>query len=235
MNIDSVQLHDLCVFLVEQRILIISDLHLGYEESLHQSGFLVPHKQFKKTEKRIMQTLSKTKAQTVVFNGDFKHNFGTIQPSEWREGIQLLETIKKKVPNVFIIEGNHDPTIGPLIKKADIACGTQLLADDVLITHGDEIPKETTLKEIKTIIIGHEHPALVIQEGRHKESYKCFLVGKWKNKRLIVMPSYNLITEGTNILSATNMSPFLQQSLKTFRVIVVGEKLLDFGLQKDLK
>ena len=232
---NNIALHDLCVFLREERVLIISDLHLGYEESLTDKGILIPHSQFEKTDHRILTTIKVLEPKIIIFNGDFKHNFGVVQASEWRQGLQLLAAIAKQGTRVFVIEGNHDPTVGPLLRKAKVYCGTQLLVGNKLITHGDHVPQEAARKDIKTIIIGHEHPALVVREGQRKESYKCFLVGKWKNKRLIVMPSYNLITEGSDVLSVNMLSPFLQHSLGSFHVIAVGERLLDFGLVRDLK
>ncbi len=234
MNIKNIELHDLCVFLREERVLIISDLHLGYEESLTSKGVLVPHSQFAHTEHRMLATVRALKPKTIVFNGDFKHDFGKIASSEWREGRKLLETVRKHTKSILIIEGNHDPSIGPFAAKIQVQIASLLISNDTLIVHGDEIPQESSLNNIKTIIIGHEHPAVTIREGMVSETYKCFLVGAWKRKRLIVMPSYNLITQGTNVLTQTLLSPFLS-SIDSFRVIVSQNGLFDFGKIKDMK
>jgi uncharacterized protein len=104
-------------------------------------------------------------------------------------------------------------------------------------------------ERIKTIIISHEHPAIKLRTKLRAETYKCFLVGKYKiegkgqkeNKRnklvdLIVMPSFNLATEGTDILTEKLLSPFLNQNISNFEVFVTDkDEILDFGKLKDLE
>jgi len=124
----------------------------------------------------------------------------------------------------------------------------------ILCLHGDKIPSKELLEGISTIIIGHEHPAVSIKDGPRAELFKCFLIGKWKRKDIIVVPSFNLVTEGTDILrncyaiSGTQkipkefsivmkekvLSPFLKGNLRNFEVVVVGDKLYYFGKVKDL-
>ena len=101
---------------------------------------------------------------------------------------------------------------------------------DILVAHGDELP---SLKaRARLIIIGHEHPAVTLRHGVRAEKYKCFLVGNWKKSVLIVQPSCNLATEGTDVLRSELLSPFLQQDISEFQMFVVDEKaqeLLAFG------
>ena len=101
-----------------------------------------------------------------------------------------------------------------------------------MFLHGDKILKESLNSKI--LIIGHEHPALNLREGPRKELYKCFLLGKYKNKILIVQPSFNLLTEGSDILKEKSLSPFLQQNLNNFEVFVVADKVYNFGKIKNL-
>ena len=86
----------------------------------------------------------------------------------------------------------------------------------------------------KTIIIGHEHPAIVLKEGPRKEKYKCFIKGKFKRKNLIVMPSFNLVTEGTDVLLETRLSPFLQRDISSFECWIVADKVYYFGKLKGI-
>ena len=86
--------------------------------------------------------------------------------------------------------------------------------NDILIMHGH---KEIKIpKNIKTIVIAHEHPAVSLKDGPRQETYKCFLKGKYKRKELIVLPSLNLVTEGTDMLKQDFLSPFLHQNLDNF-------------------
>ena len=87
-----------------------------------------------------------------------------------------------------------------------------------------------------TIIIGHEHPAISISKNSRSETFKCFLIGKYKNKNLIVMPSFNILIEGSNILKEKLLSPFLKKSnLDDFEIYVVADKIYNFGKLKNVK
>ncbi len=104
----------------------------------------------------------------------------------------------------------------------------------ILCLHGDKIPPKELLEGISTIIIGHEHPAVSIKDGPRAELFKCFLIGKWKRKDIIVVPSFNLVTEGTDIMKEKVLSPFLKGNLKEFNAVVAADKLYYFGKVKDL-
>ena len=100
---------------------------------------------------------------------------------------------------------------------------------NTLILHGHKIPKID--KKIKQIIIGHEHPAVSLDDGIKKEIFKCFLKGSYKNRELIVLPSFNLINEGSDVLNEDFLSPFLKNAdIETFKVFIASpEKTYDFG------
>ena len=101
--------------------------------------------------------------------------------------------------------------------------------------HGNKIPNKELLKDVSTIIIGHEHPAVSLKEVPRVEKFKCFLKGRYKGKDLIVQPSFNPIIEGTDLLRDEILSPFLQQSLDNFDVFVVEDKIYKFGALKNLR
>ena len=61
--------------------------------------------------------------------------------------------------------------------------------------HGDKLPDDKNLKQTETIIIGHEHPCIGIRNGERLEKIKCYLTGNYKGNKLIVMPSFNFISE----------------------------------------
>ncbi|MCH8004510.1 MAG: metallophosphoesterase [Nanoarchaeota archaeon] len=110
----------------------------------------------------------------------------------------------------------------------------KLLKNKILVLHGDEIPNKELLKDVSTIIIGHEHPAVSIKEGPRAELFKAFLVGKWKKYNLIAQPSFNLVVEGTDVLKEKVLSPFLKNNLRNLNAVVVGDKLYGFGKVREL-
>lgn len=218
------------------KTLVIADLHIGYEEALNRQGVMVPRFQFKDLYERLEKILKRARPEIVVVNGDIKHEFGKISEQEWRETLKILDLLLKNSKKVVLIKGNHDTILGPIAKKRDVevvesyGIGNK---KDILIIHGHKeikIPKKT-----KTIIIGHEHPAVSIREFPRHEVFKCFLKGKYKGKSLLVMPSFNLVTEGTDILKEELLSPFLKQNLDDFEVFVVSDKAYGFGKIRNMR
>ncbi len=74
-----------------------------------------------------------------------------------------------------------------------------------------------------------------LKKGSRVEVFKCFLKGSWNKKTLVVIPSFNLVTEGTDILKDKVLSPFLSQDISDFEVFVVSEKAYYFGKLKNLR
>lgn len=211
-------------------ILIIGDIQLGYEESMNRKGILIPRFQLEEMKNKLDQLFLKGgKIKKVVVNGDLKHEFGTISDQEWRDVLGFIDYILKKA-KVTVVKGNHDLMIEPILKKRNVELVDNLVADDILITHGDVVPVNLQ----KTIIIGHEHAAVSFSEKSY-EKFKCFLKGKWKGHTLIAMPSFNDLTIGTDLRTSEPLSPFLKGNLKNFEVFIPDEKkALYFGKLRDL-
>ena len=231
---------DLSLYLINEKVLIISDIHIGFEEALNKQGILVPRFQLKDLIQRVGRITSilkdnKLRVKKIIINGDLKHEFGRISEQEWKDTMKFLSFLKKKCNNILLIKGNHDNILGPIASKNEVEIKNYYRFKDILVTHGHKIPRIAYNKEIKTIIIGHEHPAVSISDKLRSELFKAFLIGSWNHKRLIVMPSLCLVTEGTNILREKTLSPFLSNvNLNKFRVLVVGDKIYDFGSISDL-
>ena len=216
--------------------LIISDLHIGLEEALNKEGILVPRFQLEEILKRLEKIFSKSKTtKKLVINGDLKHEFGEISRQEWRDTLKVLDFITQHNHEIILIKGNHDTILGPIAEKRNVKVVDFYQIDDITILHGNKIIPALS----KILIIGHEHPSLSFKE-RRGEKFKCFLKGKWKNKTIIVLPSFNFVTEGYDIAQEAPLSPFLKsQYLGNFEVFIVEpqskEGALYFGKFKDIK
>ncbi len=233
----DIEIVDLALYLRKKKILLIADTHIGYEEALNKQGILIPRFQFSSIVRRLEDILKKLpKLDRIVINGDIKHEFGKISEQEWRQTLKLLDLLQRYCDEIILIRGNHDKIIGPIAEKRNVEVMDDLIIDDILITHGSSIPEAIIRRTpCKSIIIGHEHPAVSLVDESRAETYKCFLKGKWRDKTLIVQPSFNQVTEGTDILKEQLLSPFLLQDMSDFRVYVVADKIYDFGILKDIK
>jgi len=232
--IKCIKIIDLGLLLVNEKVLVIADSHIGYEEALNKQGVLIPRLYFKDTLKRLEEILAKTgDLNVIVINGDIKHEFGTISDQEWRNTLKLMDFLSKHCKELVLVRGNHDKILGPISKKRNIKFVDNIIIGDKLILHGDKVDDMIKNKSIKTVIIGHEHPAVSLNDGAKVERYKCFLKGKFKGKNLIVQPSFNLVTEGTDVTKEKLLSPFLKE-ISNFEVFIVGDKVYDFGKLKEL-
>src|SRR3989344_3911715 len=173
---DNIEIIDLALYLKKEKTLIISDLHIGIEESLNKQGILIPRFQFEDFLNKLKLILEKVKVERIVFNGDLKHEFGEISQQEWHNILKLFDFLQDK--EIIIIKGNHDPILKPIAEKRNLKLVESYNLDDVTILHGDKI----LLNLNKVIIMGHEHPAISLKRGRRIERYLCFLKGKYNNK-----------------------------------------------------
>lgn len=222
---------DLGIFLLKYRALIISDLHFGYEEYLQNKGVLVPKSQYKLIINRLKNILELTKPEIIVINGDLKHEFGKILRQEWKDITKFIEFLNNYCKNIIVIKGNHDVILDPIVKKANVELAEYKKFSNIIIAHGDKIIK--TYSDI--VIIGHDHPAIMLREKDKREKFKCFLKGKIKKTTVIVQPSFNPLIEGSDVISEKLLSPYLK-NISDFDVFIVDDKkkeVLSFGKLKN--
>ena len=228
------------IFFPKQGILAVGDLHLGYEQMLYNQGVILPFNQLETTKNEIgsiINRVRKDKIKKIVFLGDIKHNF-RFEKSEKFDLNQLLEFLEKYVQqkNIILIRGNHDKTdLGGYNYK------NYYLNGDIAFIHGDKLYREVLDKKIKIIVMSHIHSAVIISDEIKvkKEKFKCFLIGKFKEKKLIVVPSFLPLIQGSEIndgyTNKSNFSIITAKQLLNFKVYVVGkDRIYEFGKYKDL-
>ncbi len=210
--------------------LIISDVHIGFEEALNREGFLVPRTLFSQILEDTEKVLSATRPRRVIVNGDFKHEFGRVSDQEWKDTFKLTELLSRNSAELIFIKGNHDKILGPLAEKFDVEVKEHMMIGNIYITHGDTMHDNDDFRKASTIIIGHEHPCVTVRDSHKSERFKAFLVGKYKDKNLIVTPSFNPV-EGSDVTKERLMSPFLLKNpyLKEFKVYITADSIYDFG------
>ena len=225
---------DLGLVIKKEQCLVLADFHIGYEEALNKQGVLVPRFSFQDITSRL-RALLKHSYNTIIINGDLKHEFGEISNQEWRETQQLLDLLKSKTKNLVLIKGNHDTILEPIAKRKDILIKDYIVLGGVYIAHGHKLPRDVEFHRANTVVIAHEHPAVSIRDGLRSELFKCFLVGSYAQKRLIVMPSFNPLTPGSDVRKQKLLSPFLAQDIGEFEVYVVEDRVYYFGRLKHLE
>ncbi len=232
------------LFFPEKGILAVGDLHLGFEYRMQQSGVLVPEAQIEEIKEELKEVFDKIKEKNfklkkIVFIGDIKHSFSY----EWKEKNyfkEILNFLRKYIEdkNIILIKGNHD--------TIDYSFSDRLqdyfIEGEIAFTHGHEAFPEVFKNKIKTVVIGHLHPSIILSDKQNikREKFKCFLIGKFKKKEVIILPSFLATIEGTTINNIKEeyenyFSIIPKKSLINFETFVVGEKeVYDFGKVKKL-
>jgi hypothetical protein len=220
--------------LVIGKTLVLGDVHIGYEEALNKQGVLIPRFQYADIVNRIESILGSGTFDTIVINGDLKHEFGVISRTEWKQTLDILQLLETHCKKIVLVRGNHDKILEPIARVKNLTIVDEYVVNDIYICHGHKIPTTAAFKKAKVVVIGHEHPAVNLDSGVRVEKYKCYLLGTYRAKKLIVMPSFNLVGEGTDVLKDRLLSPFLKD-INSFKVYVVGDKIYDFGKVSKLR
>lgn len=219
-----------------KRLLVMSDLHLGFEESLRSSGVFVPTNLVAETRKELEYMLAHIKPiDEIIILGDLKHMFGFAMRREGREVFDILDLMLECCARLILIRGNHDPGIEFIAQQRNLEVHDVYRVGSYAFTHGDRDFDVLYEKEIHTWVVGHAHPAISLHEGAKEERYKCFLEGMYKGKKVIVLPSWISVNEGIDV-RCDDLG--LAWPLDTWKmhVWVVGEgiNVLNFGLLKNI-
>src|SRR3989344_4516954 len=93
-----------CLFISgRKKVLVIGDLHFGYEEYLNRTGIFVSRKMFSDAIKYLDKVFKRTgKVDFVVLLGDVKHDFGRINLQERKETREFIEYLKKNSNEILI-------------------------------------------------------------------------------------------------------------------------------------
>lgn len=225
------------IYFPKWKILVITDLHIGYEEMLNEQGILIPRVQFKEIIQDLEKIFKKIKEkiEEIIILGDLKHEFGKISSQEWRETKEVLDFLKKKGKKIVLVKGNHDMILEPIAKREELRIKDYYIKERVCFLHGDKIFPECLDRKIRILIIGHRHPAVVLSNKYKREKYKCFLVGEYKHKKIIVLPSFFPFIEGSDIIGCEKNKMFIpEKNLKNFEVYIAGDEVYRFGKLKSI-
>jgi putative SbcD/Mre11-related phosphoesterase len=145
------------------RLMVIADLHMGWEMSLSGKGIHVPS-QTPKLLNRLTDLLSEYKPDEILVLGDVKHTIATAEKMEWHDIPDFFNALKKRVQQVSIIRGNHDGNLEPLLPEGiTVLPSTGVAFGDVGFFHGHQWPSVALLK-CKTLVMGHVHPVVVFRD-----------------------------------------------------------------------
>lgn len=146
-----------------KRVLVVADLHIGWEATLTQRGVHVPSQTSKILDK-VLQLVKEAKPTEIIFLGDVKHTISGVEIEEWRDIPDFFEAIEKVVPKIQIIPGNHDGSLEPLLPETvRILSPKGMTIGDVGLFHGHAWPAPELLG-CRSLVTAHVHPMVVFRD-----------------------------------------------------------------------
>lgn len=175
------------IFWEQEKILILSDLHLGKTGHFRKSGIGVPATIMKEDMHRFVAAIQFYKPLLVVIVGDLFHSVENKEHElflKWRNDLQ-------HVP-MLLVKGNHDIVSETWYKNAGIETAEKIWRrNNFLFVHQIEDAEVEALKESDYFFSGHIHPAISIKGlGKQSLRFPCF----YFTPQYAVLPAFGKFT-----------------------------------------
>lgn len=168
------------LFWPAERMLAVSDLHLGKAERIARTGgAMLPPYETQDTLARLEADIARTGAGTVLCLGDSFDDLAAARGLAEADRLWLVRLMAGR--NWLWVEGNHDP--GPL----DLG-GTHLAE----LVRGPLIFRHIARPGATAEISGHYHPKAALSLGGRAVSRPCFLI----DGNRVILPAYGTFTGG---------------------------------------
>jgi uncharacterized protein len=140
------------------RVLVISDLHLGNTYWLQNTEIPIDwYHIVNEMEIELRDIVFSKKVNSIVLLGDVKNNFYKVEKEDWTLIPNFLHSLSD-ICKLYLIPGNHDSRLELITpENVDLIGVKGMVLDDILLTHGHTIPSELR-SNINKIIMGHIHP-----------------------------------------------------------------------------
>lgn len=220
----------------QERALVITDLHIGFERELAQLGVNIPS-QTGKVFSKLQKIILNMKPSRVILLGDVKHGIPAITNQEWADLPVFFERLLELGVEVEVIQGNHDGGLEPLTpREVKIHDSRGVVVEEVGLIHGHAWPSRELLK-CRVLLMGHNHPIVELRDQLgFRETIPAWLsirvsaesrsllareLGEddvyedVKVRRMVVMPAFNFLLPGKpiNAVNRRFLGPLLESSV----------------------
>jgi putative SbcD/Mre11-related phosphoesterase len=165
-----------------RRVLVVADLHLGYEQVLLKkethsprlSQVLIDH---------LHSLVREVQPTEIVILGDLKHSVRGLSRSELRQVSLLLQSLQQEA-TVTVVRGNHDADIEMLLPDGVVlapSSGMQLKfeSQQMYLLHGHALPGVEIL-QADALLMAHIHPTIAIPSLKeHHLMYQVWVRARW--------------------------------------------------------
>lgn len=179
-NNQTFQLHHFgAVFWEEEKILLISDVHLGKIAHFRKHGMAIPNEAIFENFKRLNFVVDFFKPEKIIFLGDLFHSK---MNKEW----ELFANWTKEIPQqIILVEGNHDIIAKHNYEDLGVKIYSELVIGAFILTH-HPIEKEGFYN-----FCGHIHPGIKLKGiGRQFLNLSCF----FRKPHQLIFPAFGEFT-----------------------------------------
>ena len=195
------------LFFPQQKLLVISDLHLGKSAHFRKAGVQVPSTLAQNDLKRLSTIIDRYEPERLLINGDMFHH-------ELNTDIDEFEKWKENYPslNFILVKGNHDR----LANKNYQDLGIQIhepsyCTDKFCFIHDSTHCKEEVLYPIS----GHIHPGItIVGKAKQRLSFPCF----YFSKEYALLPAFSAFTGLFNLKSKKGDDVYAVTPTKVIKV-----------------
>ncbi|MEQ9414885.1 MAG: ligase-associated DNA damage response endonuclease PdeM, partial [Cyclobacteriaceae bacterium] len=158
------------VWVPDEQILLVADLHLGKASHFRRSGIPVPNAVNSKNLEILIELINTHQPKKVIFLGDLFHS---AYNEEWEA---LGQVVRHFASTQFqLVRGNHDVMSELQYKRCQLEVFEQLEMGPFLLTH----EPLKVIPENKYNVAGHIHPGVRLKgKGRQSITLPCFFFGK---------------------------------------------------------
>lgn len=207
------------------KLLLVADTHVGLEFELQDKGVRVPIQTGKIVE-NIIKWAEDEGATRLAILGDVKHEI-PYPVESLGEVKSFIDTLSRYFEEVLLIMGNHDGGLDQLAARerwpnVKLYDSKGVLMDingkRTLLLHGNSRPDPEAFMEAEVLIMGHTHPAVVIQDEHGFVAKEPAIVKIKVDKgelglklykqsmgggelSIIVLPTANHLTVGVDVVS----------------------------------
>ena len=146
----------------DERLLLVTDLHLGIEYELAKMGINIPYQTDRFLEE-LLALVREHRPDRLLLLGDIKHGVPITSFQEKREIPLFFAALQEEVDRIDVIRGNHDGNIQNLVPEGiEIHPSKGLILGEgfkVAALHGHAWPYPSLLSA-DLMVMGHNHPAV---------------------------------------------------------------------------
>jgi uncharacterized protein len=175
------------LYLADEKLLLVADLHLEQGASLARRGLHVPPYDTQVTLAMLERVLIATAATRLVLLGDSFHDAVAHDEVAAQDAARLRQ-ITSRVDTIWI-SGNHDPQTHDALGGT---CVDELALGQVTLRH---IPAKLKMGAME--IAGHLHPGAAVEQRGTRVRTKCFVA----DERRIILPAFGSYTGAVNVKS----------------------------------